>query len=92
MFSSFSFGLDLIFFTPPDWIFSRVDCDKLDLIAGDLEFFLNNLGFGDRTRLAVLASLDVDKTLGVDKSLEAERSLGDDVLADMLSRWEESFF
>ena len=93
IFSSFSLGLDLIFLTPPDWIFSKVDCDKLDLIKGDFEFFLNSPlpPAGDRSFEAA-ASLEVDLTLGVDSSLEADINLGDEVLADILSNCPDSFF
>ena len=85
MFSSLSRGFDLTFFTPPDWIFSKVVCDKLDLISGDFEFFLNNLPDGERSCEAE-ANLEEVLTFGVDNNFDAERSLGEEVLADMLRR------
>ena len=84
--------MDLIFLTPPDWIFSRVVCDKLDLIKGDLEFFLKiPLAVGDRT-LEAAASFELDLTFGVDNNLEADRSFGDEALVDKLSKCPDSFF
>ena len=74
-FSSFRFGLDLIFLTPPDWTFSRAELDN-EFFSANIFFLSEEVLVGEIMDISFMVELD--RIFGVDISFEAERSLGED--------------